>query len=234
VLSYIEALAGNEQWLAAVDVAVQIPLAEAPTQVFEALSQLALDLHGTGEQAQLDRLHDRIRGATGLGPEARQTSMRLADAWRERGEFLRAFQLYRNIQASDGPNQTIAQLWVAYCSFYLGHELIPEVFLDILPEMESGDEGYSLRELIRARLAMRDDDFDAAMRHAAEGKTYANAIDPWYPELLYTVAHLYEARGMEAAARAAYREVAAIFTESPWAAESQQALQSLTSQPYNL
>jgi hypothetical protein len=160
--------------------------------------------------------------------------MRLADDWRDRGEFLRAFQLYRNIQAGEGPSQTIAQLWVAYCSFYLGHDLIPKVFLDVLPEMDTRDVGYSLRELIRARLAIRDGDLAGAMRHAAAGKTYANAIDPWYPELLYTVAHLYEARGMKDAARAAHREVAEIFTESPWAAESRQALESLTSDQYNL
>jgi TolA-binding protein len=90
--------------------------------------------------------------------------------------------------------------------------------------------GYSLRELIKARLRYREEAYDMAIRSAAEGKTYSNAPDPWYPELLYMVGLLYQQRGMDAAANAAYREVSILFPASPWATKSLEALENLTSE----
>jgi TolA-binding protein len=66
------------------------------------------------------------------------------------------------------------------------------------------------------------------MRSAAEGKTYAVATDPWYPELLYTVAVLYGEMGMHEAAIAAHREVSILFSETPWATQSLKALEITT------
>jgi hypothetical protein len=107
---------------------------------------------------------------------------------------------------------------------------VPEVFLENLPEMDVNTPGFSLRELIKARLSIRAEDYTSAMRSAAEGKTYANATDPWYPELLYTVALVYSHIDMMQAAIAAHRELSISFPESPWAQESLKALQELTSE----
>lgn len=227
VLSYLDALRGVKRWDAAVTVATRIPLAIAPPLALDYVGELALDLHAAGEIAALERVHAHIINTRELSVDRLEITMDLADQWRERGEFLRAFQLYRKIQIIEGPQQILARLWVAYCSFYLGHDLVPEVFLEVLPEMEAGGNGFSLRELIKARLRLREEAYDAALRSAAEGKIYANATDPWYPELLYTVGRLYQQRGMNDAARAAYREVTILFAESPWATESSKALESL-------
>jgi hypothetical protein len=152
--------------------------------------------------------------------------MHLADQWREAGVYSNAYELYRKVQRREGPLQTRAQLWVGYCSFYLGQELVPETFLSELPEMEVTTPGYSLRELIKARLRLRDKEYDAAMRSAAEGKTYSSPADSWYPELLFVLANLYAEFEMEDASEAAHRELSILFPSSPWAKESLQVLEN--------
>ncbi len=228
VLSYLDVLRATQRWDEAVQVATRIPLNVAPASTLRYVGDLTLDLHEANQTKALDRLHAHIVQTRGMSEERLSLAMNLADQWRERGEYLRAFELYQKVQITEGPQQTLARLWVAYCSFYLGHEVVPEVFLEVLPDMDVNTDGYSLRELIKARLRIREESFDAAMRSAAEGKTYSNAVDPWYPELLYTVALLYEQRGMQEAALAAYREVSILFSDSPWAAESIKALENLT------
>ena len=91
--------------------------------------------------------------------------------------------------------------------------------------MDVTTPGYSLRELIKARLRLRENEYDAAMRSAAEGKTYASPADSWYPELLFVLARLYSELQMEGASETAYRELNILFPGSPWAAESQQMLE---------
>ena len=228
VLSYLEALRAADQWTAATDVATRIPVAIAPALALDQLRSLSLELLAADEKPALARLQRHLLNARNLSQDRLEVYLRLADDWREAGEYVRAFELYRKVQLQAGPNQIEARLWVAYSSFYLGHDLVPQVFLDELPEMEVNTAGYSLRELIKARLAIRDGDITAAMRSAAEGKTYAAATDPWYPELLYTVAVLYGEMGMHAASIAAHREVSILFPETPWAIQSLQVLEPTT------
>ena len=230
VLSYLDALRGAQRWKDAVDVAIRIPLAIAPEATVTYVGDMALELHHSGEIAALDLLHAHIVQTRGMTDNQLALAMEIADQWRERQEYLRAYQLYQKIQVVESSQQTLARLWVAYCSFYLGHEIVPQIFLDVLPEMDVTTYGYSLRELIKARLRYREEAYDTAIRSAAEGKTYSNALDPWYPELLYMVGLLYQQRGMDAAANAAYREVSILFPASPWATESLEALENLTSE----
>jgi tetratricopeptide (TPR) repeat protein len=228
VLSYLEALRASKQWTAATDVATRIPVAIAPVLTLDQLRSLSLELLAADETTELARLQRHLLNARHLSQDHLEVYLRLADDWREAGEYVRAYELYRKVQVQEGPNQIQARLWVAYCSFYLGHDLVPQVFLDELPEMDVNTAGYSLRELIKARLAIRDGAIAAAMRSAAEGKTYAVATDPWYPELLYTVAVLYGEMGMHEAAIAAHREVSILFSETPWATQSLKALEITT------
>jgi len=228
VLSYLEALRAAKQWTAATDVATRIPVAIAPALTLDQLRSLSLELLAADEIPALSRLQRHLLSARHLSQDHLEVYLRLADDWREAGEYVRAYELYRKVQIHEGPNQIQARLWVAYCSFYLGHDLVPQVFLDELPEMDVNTAGYSLRELIKARLAIRKGAFAAAMRSAAEGKTYAVTTDPWYPELLYTVAVLYGEMALHEASIAAHREVSILFSETPWAIQSLKALEITT------
>ena len=230
VLSYLDVLATAREWSEAADVATRIPLHLAPPSVLDRIGQLALSLADADQSLALDRVHQHIVSSRKLTDHRLAVILDLANDWRDRADYVRAFDLYRKVQAYEGPYQTRARLWVAYCSFYLGHDLVPTVFLENLPEMDVNTPGYSLRELIKARLSIRDEDYAAAMRSAAEGKTYSNATDPWYPELLYTVATVYAQMNMKEAAIAAYRELSISFPDSPWAVKSLNDLQKLTHQ----
>lgn len=228
VLSYLDALTAAAQWREATDLAIQIPLQLAPSRMLERIGQLALALDDVGQSSELERVHRHILSARPLSESQLGMVLELANAWRARADYVRAFNLYRKVQTTENVHQTRARLWVAYCSFYLGHDLVPTVFLENLPEMDVSADGYSLRELIRARLSLREENFSAAMRYAAAGKTYANATDPWYPELLYTLATVYARIDMPQAAIAALRELSISFPASPWAAASLQDLEDLT------
>jgi hypothetical protein len=224
VLVYLDALVASEAWDEAVDWMVRMPFAEAPPEALDRAGDLALALYAAGQNAALERLHTYLANLRGLDAVRLEILMRLAGEWRQRDAHLRAFNLYRRIQSREGSLQVEAQLWVAYSSFYLGHEIVPRVFLEELPEMDVTSPGYSLRELIHARLSIREGDFSAAMRSAAQGRTHANAIDSHYPELLHMVATLYGELGMPGPSASAHRELTLLFPDSPWAAQSREAL----------
>jgi len=228
VLSYLDALSAAAQWSEAADVASQIPLQLAPPAVLDRIGDLCFALAQAEQTRALDRVHQHLVAARSLSQRHLVVTLAIANGWRERSDYLRAFDLFRKVQVSEGPLQTRARLWVAYCSFYLGHELVPKVFLENLPAMDVTTPGYSLRELIKARLSLRDGDYAAAMRFAALGKTYSTTTDAWYPELLYTVATVYAKIDMKQAAIAAHRELSISFPNSPWAEQSRSDLQVLT------
>lgn len=228
VLSYLDVLSATKAWSEAADVATRIPLQLAPPSVWEHIGQLTLALADADQTVALDRVHQHILASRQLTDSRLVVILNMANGWRDRADYVRAFELYRKVQAYEGPHQTRARLWVAYCSFYLGHDLVPAVFLENLPEMDVTTPGYSLRELIKARLRIREEDYAAAMRSAAQGKTYSNTTDPWYPELLYTVATVYAQLHMKEAAIAAHRELSISFPDSPWAIKSLSDLKDLT------
>ncbi|GHB99919.1 tetratricopeptide repeat protein [Cerasicoccus arenae] len=220
VISYIDVLSATGEWKDAVDVAMRIPIPDSSPQALRRIGKLAFELQENGEAAELDRLQNYITSYETLPREQLEVLMDLGDQWRESGEYLKAYKLYRIIQSNEGPDQIQARLWVAYCSFYLGHKIVPRVFLDTLPDMETSDPGYSLWELIQARIRIENGDFTNAMRMVAEGKMYSSAADPWYPELLHTLAILYGELGLTEASVSAHREVSTLFPNSKWAAES--------------
>lgn len=230
ILTYLEALSAADQWSEAADVATRIPLRLAPPSVLDRIGQLVMALNAAHQIPALDRVHAHILASRQLSEAGLAAILELANQWRESAEYLLAFDLYRKVQATEGPHQTRARLWVAYCSFYLGHDIVPTVFLENLPEMEVTTPGYSLRELIKARLNLRDEEYGAAIRSAAAGKTYSNSTDPWYPELLYTLAIAYAQIDMQQAAIATHRELSISFPDSPWAEESLKALEELTTE----
>ena len=228
LLSYIDALTLAARWDHTVEVVESIPLEKAPSVALRTLARTLLTIENGNEADAVKDIQEHILNTTGFTDAHLAELMTLADKWRDRGNYLRAFELYRKVQAIEGVNQTQARLWVAYCSFYLGHDLVPEVFLENLPEMEQETAGFSLKELIKARLALRSGDYAAAMRSASEAKVYANAIDPWYPELLYTVALAYKEIGMLEAAKIVYQELTILFPETPWAREGLGDEESIT------
>lgn len=229
VVSYMDALIESEKWSEASEMAESLPVELAPDVIIERLGRLCLALDESGADKELEVVHAHILASRGLSDEQLAPLLATANEWRERANFVKAFDLYRKVQAYEGPYQTRARLWVAYSGFYLGQDLAPEVFLENLPEMDVSTPGYSLRELIKARLRLRESDYAEAMRSAAQGKTYANSTDKWYPELLHTIALVYKHMDMKEASIAAHRELTISFPSSHWAEESKKALQELTS-----
>ena len=108
VLSYLDALRGAQRWKDAVDVAIRIPLAIAPEATLTYVGDMALELHQSGEIAALDMLHAHIVQTLGMTDNQMALAMEIADKWRERKEYLRAYQLYRKIQVVDSSQQTLA------------------------------------------------------------------------------------------------------------------------------
>lgn len=217
VYAYMDALQAAAMWEEAVDVALRVPLAAAPPDALQRVGSLALKLEDTGRSGLLTRLHAHIEAPSDYPARHLWELMHLADQWRETGVFEYAYKLYLKVQSRSGPLQTRARLWVGYCSFYLDDATLSERFLSDLPEVAFDTPDYSLRELIRARLSMREGATDAAMRSAAVGKTYASPTDSWYPELLFLLARLYADFEMEGASEAAHRELGILFPSSQWA-----------------
>jgi hypothetical protein len=216
----MEALQAASLWEEVVDVALKVPLAVAPPDALQRVGGLALRLKETGRSGLLTQLHAHIEAPSNYPARHLQELMRLADQWRETGVFEKAYKLYFKVQSRPGPLQTRARLWVGYCSFYLDDATISERFLSDLPEVAFDTPDYSLRELIRARLSMREGTLNAAMRSAALGKTYASPTDSWYPELLFLLAKLYADFEMQGASEAARRELSILFPSSQWAERS--------------
>ncbi|NBB78244.1 MAG: hypothetical protein GVY36_02185 [Verrucomicrobia bacterium] len=228
VYAYVEALEAAQMWGEAVEVALSIPLAQAPPAALERIGALSHALDKVDEAELTDQLHAHILSPSDYPRQHLVQLMQLADEWRESGVHGKAYSLYRKVEISASPLQTRARLWVAYCSFYLEEAIVPERLLDDLPEVDFKTPDYSLRELIRARLRMREGEYDAAMRSAAVGKTYASPTDSWYPELLFILATLYDGFAMESASEAAHRELSLLFPSSQWAAQSLQILGNQT------
>ncbi len=224
VIAYIDVLSEAGEWQDAVNVATRIPISVAPSLALERIAELSYHLYENQQTAALDRVHQSILASRDLAEDRIEVLMQMGDYWREVGEYQKAFELYRKVQIKEGPYQVRARLWVAYCSFYLGHQIVPKVFLEVLPDMEATAPGYSLRQLIKAHMRINEGDYAGAMRLAAEGKIYANAADSWYPELLHTVAVLYGDLGLVEAASTAHREVSILFPSSTWGAKSLQIL----------
>lgn len=216
IIVYLEALKGVEDWERVVDLATHIPLSIAPPWVMDNVGELALSLHDRDKSKDFDRLYFHILDQRSLALAHLQSLMHLAEHLRIRADYLRAFYLYRKIQVGDGSLQVLAKLWVAYCSFYLGHDIVPEIFLEVLPEIDVSEQGYALRELIKARLSIRDENFYSAMRFAAKGRIHAKATDVYYPELLYVVASLYNELGYAKASNLTQNELRLLFPESRW------------------
>jgi len=226
VYSYVDALEAAKMWAEAVEVAVSVPLAQAPPAALERIGTLSHKLHKAGQTELADQLHAHILTPTSYSREHLVQIMQLADQWRESGVYGNAYILYRKVELTEGPLKTRARLWVGYCSFYLKEEIAPERLLEKLPEVDLNTPDYSLRELIRARLRMRVGDYDAAMRSAAVGKTYASPTDSWYPELLFILASLYDEFAMASASETAHRELSVLFPSSQWAEQSLQILKN--------
>lgn len=226
LVAYLDALTAAGEWQKAARLVLRIPLAEAPPVALNRAGDLALALDAAGQDEWTDRVQRHLFSLRDLDLPRLQSLMALAGEWRRRGDYRRAFELYRKVQGSESPLRVEARLWVAYSSFYLGHEVIPEVFLEVLPEMEVDSDGYSLRELIKARMRIREGDFPAAMRAAAMARVYADATDAFYPELLHIVATLYAELGMAEAASTAHQELVLLFPGTTWAGKSRELLKN--------
>ena len=216
ILVYLEALKEVEDWEKVVDLVTQIPLSTAPPEAIDYVGKLALLLYDGDKSNDFDRLYFHILDQQDLSLSHLRSLMYLAEELRIRDDYLRAFHLYRKIQINDGALQVLAKLWVSYCSFYLGHDIVPEIFLEELEKLDVSEQGYALRELIKARLCIRDEDFYTAMRFAAKGRIHAKATDVYYPELLYVIANLYNELGYTKASQLTLSELRLLFPENLW------------------
>ena len=216
ILVYLEALKKAEYWEKVIDLATQIPLSSAPPEAMDYVGKLALLLYDSDRSNDFDRLYFHILDQQDLALSHLRSLMYLAKELRIRDDYLKAFHLYRKIQINDGSLEVLARLWVSYCSFYLGHDIVPEIFLEELEKLDVSEQGYALGELIKARLCIRDGDFHTAMRFAAKGRIHAKATDVYYPELLYVVASLYNELGYTKASKSTLSELRLLFPENRW------------------
>lgn len=220
VRTYFEVLQQTGNWQRLTALIVKLPLREVPPPILEDIGKIALSLHRSKHVAELEQLHRVILAVTLRSIAHLEVLVSLADSWREAGQYRRAFEIYAMVHAEESPYQMLATLWAAYCGFYLEDSETLQPILEALPKIQLNEPYFSLRELIEARWKLRQRDYPAAMRAAARGKTHAAAIDPWYPELIHTLALLYEQMKMPKAAKITHQEVSIMFPASQWAAKS--------------
>lgn len=220
VRAYLEVLQKTGNWQQLTDLVLRLPLQQVPPLILKDVGEISLALHGAQARAELEQIHRAILAIERATPAQLEVLLALANSWRKAGQFSRAFEIYHLVSLEPSAAQVLAKLWAAYCGFYLEDSESLQSILEDLPEIQINEPYFSLRELITARWKLRQADYAIAMRSAARGKTHAAATDPWYPELLHTLALLYEQMGMSNAASLAHQEVSIMFPASQWAAKS--------------
>ena len=224
VLPYMDALRYSRNWNRLVALIVEIPLADSPTEIVEKVGDIAFALYAEKRVAALDIVHKKITSIPQVAPEHVVSFSDIANSWRQAQEYQKAYEVYRLITASDRSLKHPSVLWAAYCGFYcLDKDSLEKIYCK-LPEIDAGQAYFSFRRLLDTRWCLHQGDYPLAMRYAAEGKVYANATEPWYPELIHTLAVLYSNMNLVDEASLAHREVSAIFPNSRWAKKSLQLL----------
>lgn len=224
VRAYFEALRGAGNWNRLIDLVTALPIREVPPAILDEIGRSALSLHRVQRTTELESIHRYFLTMTGGGPARLEVALSLGDSWREMGEYQKAFDLYHKVSEEKSGHQLAARLWAAYCGFYLKDSESLQSMLRDLPKIQINEAYFTLRELIDARWKLRQGKYTAAMRSAARGKTHAAVTEPWYPELLHTLAILYEKMKMPDAASLAHQEVSVMFPTSQWAAKSQEVI----------
>lgn len=219
VRAYFEALRGTGNWKRLAALVTALPMREVPPAILDEIGRSALSLHRVQATKELESIHRSFLSMEGGGPARLEVLLSLGDSWREIGEYQKAFDMYHKVSGEKSAHQLAAWLWAAYCGFYLVDSESLQSILQDLPKIQINEPYFSLRELIDARWKLRQGEYPAAMRAAARGKTHAAATDPWYPELLHTLALLYEKMEMPDAATQAHQEVSIMFPASQWGCE---------------
>lgn len=220
VQAYFEALRGTGNWKRLTTLIAALPMREVPPPLLDEIGQTTLSLHRAQAATDLEKIHRTLLAMDSAGPAQLEVLLSLGDSWREVGEYQKAFDLYHKVSMEKSAHQVVANLWAAYCGFYLEDSKSLQSILQDLPKIQINEAYFSLRELIDARWKLRQAEYPPAMLAAARGKTYAAVTDPWYPELLHTLALLYEKMEMPDAATLAHQEVSIMFPASQWASKS--------------
>jgi hypothetical protein len=224
VLPYMDALQQSRNWNRLVALIVEIPVADSPTEIVEKVGDVAFALHAQKRFEDLDIVHKKIISIPELAPEHVASIFDIANSWRQAKEYQKAYDVYRLITANGRFLNHPSVLWAAYCGFYcLGNDSLEKIYSK-LPEIDAGQAYFSLRRLLDTRWYLQLGDYPSAMRYAAQGKVYANATEPWYPELIHTLAVLYTNMNLVDEGSLAHSEVSAIFPNSRWAKKSLQLL----------
>jgi len=218
---YLKALAAAGRWDEVVALVERVPVARAPAELTERLARIAPKMTAEAGSGALARVRDHLLAQEGYGQAQIADLMDLANHWREAEQYESARALFAKLEGYDGPGRLRARLFAAYCAFRSPERELDPAFLQDPPAIEADAPEFGLRELVLGLARLRDDAVPQAMRHLARGKTYANSGDPWYSELLHTVADAYERLGDNAAARATHRETALLFPNDRWGGRSQ-------------
>ena len=224
VMPYMDALQQSRNWNRLVALIVEIPIADSPTEIVQKVGDIAFALHAEKRVTALDIVHEKIISISQLPPEHVASFSDIANSWRQAKEYQKAYEVYRSITANDRSLKHPSVLWATYCGFYCLDKHSLEKIYCKLPQIDAGQAYFSLRRLLDTRWCLHQGDYPAAMRYAAEGKVYANATEPWYPELIHTLAVLYSNMNLVDEGSLAHREVSAIFPNSRWAKKSLQLL----------
>jgi len=149
--------------------------------------------------------------------------------FRERGKLDEALILYERIRSIPETGRfKEALLWTAYCSARLDRVESARLFIGKARPIQTGEHEFSLRQLVLARIALGNQQFERAMEAAARGVVYSRIDYEWIPELLYLSGLCYEALGNLRTAQTLYEQLTLFFPARVWAIQGRQRLRELS------
>lgn len=222
---WIETVIELENWSEAIDLIDRIDLRIAPRQTFNRVISLAQTLYEVDMWTDLRSLEQRILRIEQPNPMQRAVLLRLGHFWRENRLYPEAARIYARVTGFEGDDSREAYLWALFTSLFkkeIDHDLMDEDF-----ETRPAHRHFPLELLIQSKLAILEEDFFSAMRHAAEAFAYSGPEETYHPEILNLLGELYLQSGEITIASQIFRQGQLLYPETIWEKRFSQSLQSV-------
>lgn len=174
---------------------------------------------GLVEAGEMESAYDLVKkfpigpGETAFAP----VYLDLANEFRERSEWERARNLYKDVQLASSPSETPeAFLWEAYIHLQEDRAFMVPAIVEQFDGIDPSSRYYSLLELVRGVVLAEEGSTKEALSTFAKGVVYSTTNDPWTPELLFRTADLYEELEMETAAIEMRDQLRFFYPDSIW------------------
>jgi len=226
-----EALVGANRFDEALALVNEIPVAQLSPEVLQLSFHFANKLIIEGRNTDALTILNKLP----VSEEEQQyfpDVMKFADLLRKTGQarqdnglIFDAMKLYAKIlQVPDNKFSEMASLWIAYCNIHLGKIESARIFIEKTEGITTQSKAYSLKRLIDAKIALREEDFLLAIEQVSKSVVYSNFSDSWAPEILYLTAYCYENLENVKTAAEIYGEVVLLYPSSKWADKSEERL----------